>query len=184
MKVSLTVEVGDTKHSLDIDMEDEISEIERLTILSQVLKAVAIEKDLAGMIDDYITIGQAYKEFFKEVDNIEPSDREPLELDLRYNEDIITNKLHASNDQPDYYKTGIIEEGGIKKYKCRMHCECGNNQNLYISKDSKKVECPKCGKVHQKRDAKKQGFPARDKWGNYFIAGNFIGEDEIGTEES
>lgn len=167
MKVSLTVEAGDIKHSLDIDMEgQEISEVERLTILSQVFKAVMMEKDLAGMIDDYIKIGQAYKEFFKEADNIEPSDREPLELDLRY------------NDQPDYYKTGIIEEDGTKKYKCRMHCDCGNNQNLYISKDSKKVDCPKCGKVHQKRDAKKQGFPTRDKWGNYFIAGNFIGEDE------
>lgn len=167
MKVSLTVESRDINHSLDIDMEgQEISEVERLTILSQVFKAVMVEKDLAEMIDDYIKIGQAYKEFFKEVDNIEPSDREPLELDLRY------------NDQPDYYKTGIIEEDGTEKYKCRMHCECGNNQNLYINKDSKKVDCPNCGKVHQKRDAKKQGFPARDKWGNYFIAGNFIGEDE------
>lgn len=165
---------------LDIEL-DGSTQLETLSIIASVFQLMGVQDSLSEMVDDYIKIGKAYRQFYSQVDNIEPSDKEPLQLDLKYPKgDSDSNDNVPADDRPDHYKSGIIEEDNeVKKYKCRLHCACGNNQNVYIEPDNKHVDCPICHKVHKVRNAKKEGFPARDSWGNYFIAGAFVGEDEI-----
>lgn len=174
MKISLTV---DENKQLDIELEDP-SELERITIISKVFELLGVGNSLSEMVDDFVKIGEAYKKFYENVDNgNEYPDKKPLDLKLKYkeNEDV----LHTDKEnQPDYYKSGIVQENGIDKYKCRLHCGCGNNQNIYIEGNKKRVTCPNCGKEHVVRNAKEKGFPERDSWGNYFIAGGYVGEDE------
>lgn len=173
MKISLKV---NEHKQLDIDLNNP-TELEKISIMSNVFQLMGINNKLSEMIDDFIKIGNAYKKFYNNIDNIEPSNREPMDLELRYDEEKEDNIL--TEDSPDHYKSGIIlETDGTKKYKCRLHCECNNNQNVYIEPNEKNVECPNCNKNHKVRNAKEQGFPIRDSWGNYFIAGGFIGEDE------
>lgn len=183
MKVSLTV--GEVSMKLDLQ---EVSELEKLVILNNVFKMMGVKDELSELVGDYIKIGKAYREFYSGIENVEPSDKKPLDLKLRYpkkDEDEILTHVKKELDEhypepyPDYYKSGIIEEDGKKKYKCRLHCECGNNQNLYVETHRKNIDCPNCHKVHQVRNAKNEGFPKRDSWGNYFIAGKFVGEDDI-----
>lgn len=169
MKISLTI---DAKH-LDIET-DNATELERLAILSNIFQMMGVQNDLSEMVDDFIKIGKAYKAFYSGIESIEPTDQESPELELKY-----PKKDEQEVDEPDHYKSGIIEEEGKKKYKCRLHCSCGNHKNLYIENTSKNIDCPKCHKVHKVRNAKSEGFPIRDSWGNYFIAGQFIGEDEM-----
>lgn len=176
MKVKLTVNdtVGGVTNSKEMDLDIEnITELERLAILNNVFQMIGVSNSLSEMVDDFIKIGTAYKKFYSSVKSEEPTDRKPLDLKLRYPEN-----EGKEDDKPDHYKSGIIEEDGKKKYKCRLHCECGTNKNLYMDKTLRTIQCPACSKVHQVRDAKEAGFPTRDGWGNYFIAGKFIGEDE------
>lgn len=162
---------------INISTDDNTSEVERLTILQSALRLVGND-DFASMVDDYIKIGKAYKDFYKDLKPEEPSEMKPLNLPLKYHSNGYKEEVLLKEEQPEHFKTGIVEDDGIKKYKCRLHCDCGNHQNVYIDKMSKTVICPNCDKPHQVRDAKESGFPNRDAWGNYYIAGVFVGEDE------
>src|SRR5690625_4562827 len=102
MRINLTIDNND----LDIEL-NESTEIERLSIIASVFQLMGVQNSLSEIVDDYIKIGKAYKQFYSQIDNIEPSDKEPLQLDLRYpKRDSDDNVL--TDDQPDHYMSGII----------------------------------------------------------------------------
>ncbi|GKV66729.1 MULTISPECIES: hypothetical protein [unclassified Sporosarcina] len=76
--------------------------------------------------------------------------------------------------KPAYFITGIkVDLYGRKRYKCRYTCECGNKGNHYIPLGTDYVTCHVCeyhNYVEPAGRVGKDGVPARDKRGNYFIA--------------
>ena len=80
--------------------------------------------------------------------------------------------LGRHNDKAHYH-TGVKEADGIKKYKCRYFCECGNERNQYIELGTKEINCHSCDSIIDVYPAGKvdeSGVPKRDKWGNFYIA--------------
>lgn len=173
MKVYMKVSDSEgNDQTLEIISEEGISEVERLTILSQIFNTLNIDSDFKNMVNDYIEIGNAYKKFHEVIGKTEEEiwQKEPQDLMVKRNKE--------GEEEQSHYKTGIVKENGVNKYKCRLHCSCRNNQNLYIKEIDKYAHCPSCGRGYEVRNAKAEGFPERDSWGNFFIAGNFLGEDE------
>lgn len=113
----------------------------------------------------------------KEV-NIEPVHYSKKKLAEEYQKAITEDKSEdISEDIPEHYRTGILEENGKTRYQCRLACTCGASKTHYIEKHITQVHCKNCGKRHKTRWAKR-GYLEKDRNNNYFIAGKFVGEDE------
>jgi hypothetical protein len=85
-------------------------------------------------------------------------------------------------EEPEYWKTGIKIIDDEKHYKTRYVCpECGNKGTRYLPEDYQYVICHDCDEEIQKIPATEEGFPHRDSWGNYFIAGEV---QQYGSEKS
>src|SRR5699024_12601331 len=54
--------------------------------------------------------------------------------------------LGRHNDK-SHYHTGVKESDGIKKYKCRYFCECGNERNQYIELGTEEINCHSCDSI-------------------------------------
>jgi hypothetical protein len=204
IKMTLEVTEGELTKRTDLELH-EADELQKIQIIHNVFEVFGVNKDLQDIAETYLKIGKAYKSFFEKVEPIEaPSeklmplkltdDENPSELaqqlqsKLQEQQPAIENKYSKgklaeayntalNNEQPEYYTTGIKVENGISKYKTRLHCDCGNQVNRYLPKNTKRVACRDCGREHNVRWAKK-GYLERDKNGNFFIAGKFVGDDE------
>lgn len=81
-------------------------------------------------------------------------------------------------EQPEYWKTGIkVDDGGLKRYKCRYQCSCGKQGNHYIPLKVEEVPCFECDeplKVELATGAVDAlGIPKRDSYGNYYMAKSY-----------
>ncbi|MFW5437097.1 hypothetical protein [Paenibacillus apiarius] len=78
----------------------------------------------------------------------------------------------SSEQQPEWYKTGIKYKDGVPHYRCRYWCknpDCRDKSNDYIEGHEPEIKCRKCGQrliVRQATEIRMQ----RDEWGNFFIA--------------
>lgn len=204
VKMSLEVREGDNvkKTELELDGTDELN---RITIIHNVFEVFGVNKDILEITETYQKIGKAYKSFFDKVEPIEaPSEKllpikmtddessselaQKLSAELQEQSPKVENKYSKTalaeaynealtGEEPEYYKTGIKVDGKVSKYKTRVHCDCGDQFNRYIPKNTKFIRCNSCGKEHNVRWAKR-GYLERDTKGNFFIAGKFVGEDE------
>ena len=75
-------------------------------------------------------------------------------------------------EAPDFWETGIKVRDGVNCYKTRYTCpECRKKGNHYVPEELEAVECHSCNEKMQKIPATTEGFPQRDGWGNFFVAG-------------
>lgn len=89
----------------------------------------------------------------------------------------IAKVLTEKDERPDHWDTGIKEGAdGVRRYKCRYFCDCGNQGNHYIPLNLRLgyVKCHECGQ-HLDVDAATleddvNGVPVRDDFGNFFVA--------------
>lgn len=175
----------------------DVNDFQKTLIIHNIFKAIGVDNDLSQMVEDYVKIGKAYHSFFKEVNPIEQeSDLSVVHklhnsnkgnkegtiaerVGFYQKEEKADNTVSKENSHPDFYETGIKEENGIKKYRVRVKCSCGREMNRYITPNEVQILCIDCGKFNQVRPATKEGFPNRDSWGNFFIAGEFKRDDEL-----
>jgi hypothetical protein len=208
VKVSIESKVGEVEHKTNFELK-EATELERVIMIQNIFKVMGVENDISSMIEDYSKIGKAYNSFFSKVDPIEaPStemtalkstDAEEGSLASKLSEKLQEQNVNAEavsyskyklaeeydkamNDvvdsRPEHYRTGIKEENNVKKYQCRSVCTCGNQQTNYIIPTQAHINCKSCGKRHKTRWAK-QGYLEKDSRNNFFIAGKFVGEEEM-----
>lgn len=77
-----------------------------------------------------------------------------------------------TEETPEHWETGIKVKEGIDFYRTRYECpSCKNKGKHYVPKDLEHINCHSCSERMQKIPATTEGFPQRDNWGNFFIAG-------------
>lgn len=80
---------------------------------------------------------------------------------------------------PKHYVTGIMETPQGNKYQCRLICvKCRLKKTHYISSNTSVIYCKQCNESHKVRNATSVKFKP-DTMNNYFIAGDFVGQDEV-----
>lgn len=76
-------------------------------------------------------------------------------------------------DSPPIKDVSIRYYEDTPKYQTYYVCpECGNKAKRYLSKDEKVCECHKCNHTMEVMEATEKGFPYKDQFGNFFIAGD------------
>lgn len=89
-----------------------------------------------------------------------------------------------TENEPEHWKTGIKDKGGIPHYKCSYWCKkpgCRNRGRHYVALGEKQIQCHNCGTEHIVRTAgplKGDGIPEQDRHGNFYIA------DRLASEQS
>ncbi|MFJ5716552.1 hypothetical protein [Neobacillus sp. NPDC093127] len=83
-----------------------------------------------------------------------------------------TAKIKTDEQDTSFWETGIKLKEGIKCYRTRYDCpHCGNKGKRYLPFEEEIIACHSCESELKKRPAADSGFPDRDSFGNYFIAG-------------
>ena len=79
----------------------------------------------------------------------------------------------------------IIEDGkktypdGTETYQAFYICpSCKERKRIFVTPATKQTHCRGCNKKVEIRHAMKKGFPHRDGYGNYFVGGEFIREED------
>ena len=79
----------------------------------------------------------------------------------------------------------IIEDGkktypdGTETYQAFYICpSCKERKRIFVTPATKQTHCRGCNKKVEMRHAMTKGFPHRDGYGNYFVGGDFIREEE------
>ncbi|EZV56806.1 hypothetical protein V074_02727 [Staphylococcus aureus 2010-60-1240-1] len=126
-----------------------------------------VERMTETIVKDYIGIkpkNNKYTQSYSKYDGY-------IGQQVNYNEE---------DNVPEFYKTGIKDEDGIKRYKCRYICDsCNDKGTKYINDYKNMVSCRKCGqglKViwHGEEYGEKQ-----DKFNNFASAGNYVPRDLV-----
>jgi hypothetical protein len=114
----------------------------------------------AAYMDDQNDIVERMKTFF-------PSEKEEQEED------------HPDN--ANYLDTGIkykkVANGWMPTYRTRYQCTnktCNNQGNRYVEEKAKTTKCHNCSERMELREATEIGFPNRDSYGNFFLAGDVV----------
>ena len=87
----------------------------------------------------------------------------------------------AEEDHPEnanYLDTGIkykkTANGWVPTYRARYTCTnrtCNNQGNRYVEKAATTTKCHNCGEKLNLRKSTDDGFPSKDAYGNFFLAG-------------
>lgn len=65
-------------------------------------------------------------------------------------------------------------EGDTPLYQTYYVCpKCGNKGRRYLPMNQNTIFCHKCNHAMKKNPSTRRGFPDRDQFGNFFIAGDF-----------
>ncbi|WP_332648851.1 hypothetical protein [Lysinibacillus sp. 54212] len=85
-------------------------------------------------------------------------------------------ELAKISEQPqDHWETGIKMKDGVKTYRTRYECPiCADKGKRYLPKDDTQLYCRECGTALEIRTATDEPFPARDTWGNFFVADSLV----------
>lgn len=81
---------------------------------------------------------------------------------------------NGKSNVPDHFLTGIKEDGGVKKYKCRYICpNCGAKENKYIQKYNEYISCRICNERLSVTWLEDEYTVDHDNYQNFSYAGNF-----------
>lgn len=84
--------------------------------------------------------------------------------------------------KPDYVYTGIKERNGVEHYQLYYTCSnerCRHKGKHFVPKQTIETYCHSCGRKMRVRPATKAGFPNKDSFNNYFVAGKRKTEEEM-----
>lgn len=74
----------------------------------------------------------------------------------------------------------VVTRHGVKCFQAYYHCpKCKDRGKTYTPKGSEYVNCKRCGEGMKKQDANEKGFPEVDAFGNVYVAGEYIAENNL-----
>jgi hypothetical protein len=164
--IKLTIRENDKQAILEMDDFDPKYPY-HLKLFQEVLLTFRSPKEkMKGIV-------KAYKEKYDPIElPVNPTTEEHLKFKG-------LTKENKQDDHPEWYKTGIKTKDGRNHYKCRYECPiCDNKGNHYIPSNITGVNCHECDAKMDVYYAHDAGLPNRDEFGNYFIAGLLVKEDE------
>ncbi|MBU7315956.1 hypothetical protein [Paenibacillus oleatilyticus] len=184
LKVKISIDDGAGKKA-DIEI-NETDNLSKLVIIQNVFQLFGIDSDIMEMAKNYQRIGEAYSAFFNQIEPIEPTTINKIESDMNEikekliqgfteNKEELETTYKETDDQPEFIRTGIRErEDGTKLYRLHYKCiACWNRGNYWVYQDSKRTWCHRCQHELNVYPAHPEGFPNRDTFGNFFVAGDF-----------
>ncbi|MEC0209715.1 hypothetical protein P4H70_12315 [Paenibacillus ehimensis] len=184
LKVRISIDDGAGKKA-EIEL-NEADNLSKLVIIQNVFQLFGIDSDIMEMAKNYQRIGEAYSAFFNQIEPIEPTKINKIELDkneikdkliqgFTENKEELECTYKEINDQPEHVRTGIkIREDGTKLYRLRYACyACYFKNSFYIYPNSKVIRCKRCDHPLEVLPAHPDGFPNKDSFNNFFRAGDY-----------
>ena len=84
--------------------------------------------------------------------------------------------------KPIFEDNKRIWPDGSVQYQCYYICpSCKDRSRVYINSSSLECYCRNCKKKMKTKHATSKGFPTQDMHGNFFVAGEFIREEDRGV---
>lgn len=171
------------------------NEAEPITVVLEDLKKSVSNALAAPLVSSHKTVLPATPSQPKLAEIVKPAlinSERSLNIPLGEKFTALNEKLSAAvesvkpavqKEQKDWWVTGIKYKDSVPHYRCRYYCSCkGKGSNDYIRLDASEVTCHNCGQRLAVRlatgeyDDLDKGIPARDEWGNYFIADHPVEE--------
>lgn len=180
MKVKITIDDGNGKKAeLEINNADKTTQS---VLIHNVFELFGINTDFTEREQKMSKIEKAYSQFFDEVNPIETEKetkdteeiKEQMIKGFENNVEELAATYKEQNDQPDFVRTGIKVRNNKNYYRLHYRCyACYDKNSLYIPNDTKYVWCRRCNQQLDVQLATNDPFPARDSFGNFFVAGDF-----------
>lgn len=146
----------------------------QIAVMDGLFKFFDIDVNFEEMIRIYHKTGKSYQEFYgdkKEVALTEVNEKikvaKPTEFTEQYK-----NALTKEEEKPVFTNTKV--RNGVTIYKCHYICpRCGNRGNKYVGEFEKTMNCHDCLQLMAVSTAVEDKPLEQDRFGNFFIAGEF-----------
>lgn len=158
----------------------------QLAIIQGVFSFFDVDVNFKEMAEIDIRTRQAYASFYKQGETEFTEIGEDVKLSepqVKFTQKVNGVEVQEQHEEKrevlDHHTLGYKIKNGEKMYRCRYTCQsCGHRTNIYIKESERWISCYSCNKNLKVLPATTQPFPARDSFGNFFIAGANVQEEK------